>query len=305
MKKLLITAKLAEEGVEALKKHFEVTIKTGMSQTELKEIIPNFEVVLIRSDAQINQEILDVAEKLEVVGRAGAGLDNVDLEYAKTKGVKVFNTPNANSNAVAELVFGLMLTLQRNIREADISMKNNEWIKPQLLGGELSGKKLGIIGLGHIGQIVAHLAHAFGMNVVGFDPYANKEKVETLGIKKIEDLNEFLEESDILTLHIPKTKETTYFLGENEFNQMKDGTILINCSRGGIVKEDALLNALQNGKIAAAAVDVWEQEPDANAELKALPNVLALPHIGASTREAQMRCVFDLIESVFDFYEYK
>jgi len=305
MKKLLITAKLAETGIEKLKQNFEVTIRTGMSQTELKEIIPAFEVILIRSDAQINQEILDAATKLEVVGRAGAGLDNVDLDYAKKKGVRVFNTPNANSNAVAELVFGLMLSLLRNLREADQTMKKDEWAKPQLLGEELSGKRLGIIGLGHIGQVVAHLAHAFEMNVVGFDPYADKSKIETLGIKQIEDLTEFLNEVDLLTLHIPKTAETTHFLSQKEFAAMRDGTVLINCSRGGVVSEKALLEALENGKIKAAAIDVWEQEPAANDKLKKLPNVLALPHIGASSKQAQMRCVFDLIDSVSDFYGYK
>ncbi len=305
MKKLLITAKLADAGVDALRKHFEIKIKTGMSQAELKEIIPDFEVVLIRSDAKIDQEIMDAATKLEVVGRAGAGLDNVDLEYAKTKGVKVFNTPNANSNAVAELVFGLMLSLYRNIREADLTMKKGEWAKPQLLGQELNGKTLGIVGMGHIGQIVAKLAKAFEMEVLGYDPYADQTKLKEIGVELKTDLNEFLGAIDLLTLHIPKTKETTHFLSTAEFAAMQDGAVLINCARGGVVDEDALYTALESGKIAAAAIDVWEQEPEANDKLKALPNIIASPHIGASSRQAQMRCVFDLIKSIFDFYGYE
>lgn len=302
MKKLLVTAKLAQKGIDALKEHFDVQIKTGMSADELKEAIKAVEVVLIRSDAQITKEVLDVAENLEVVGRAGAGLDNVDLQSAEAKNVKVFNTPNANSNAVAELVFGLALNLYRNIREADLTMKNDEWAKPQLLGQELKGKTLGIVGLGHIGQLVNNLAQAFGMNVVGFDPFVNEEKCAKMNIQKYTEINEMLPEVDVLTLHIPKTKETTHFLSEKEFALMKNSAILINCARGGVVDEKALIEALENQKIAGSAVDVWEQEPEANEKLKKMKNVIASPHIGASSKEAQERCVFDLIESIFEFY---
>lgn len=302
MKKLLVTAKLAQAGIDALNKHFDVEVKTGMSQDELKEAIKDVEVVLIRSDAKITEDVMDVAKKLEVVGRAGAGLDNVDLKAAEARNIKVFNTPNANSNAVAELVIGLALNLYRNIRQADATMKNDEWAKPQLLGQELSGKTLGIIGLGHIGQIVNKLAQAFSMNVVGFDPFVNAEKCESLGIKKYDDIQEMLAEIDVLTLHIPKTKDTTHFLSEKEFATMKNSAILINCARGGVVDEAALIKALENKEIAGAAVDVWEQEPAANVILKKMKNVIASPHIGASSKEAQLRCVFDLIESIFGFY---
>ena len=304
MKKLLITTKLADKGVEVLKKHFDVQVIPKIPKQELLKIIPKIEILLVRSETTVDKEILDAAKNLKIIGRAGVGLDNIDKQEAEKQGIQVLNTPHGNSIAVAELVFGIALTLLRNIREADQSIKQDKWIKPELVGGELHGKTFAIVGLGKIGQITAKIAHGFGMQVTGFDPFFPKEEFKKLNVKRAETLEELLTAADIITFHIPKTPETTDLIGEKELKLMKKTAILINCARGGIINEKELLNALQNKEIAAAGIDTWTSEPEPNKKLKKLKNVLALPHLGASTREAQERCIFDLINPILKNYGY-
>jgi len=263
-----------------------------MNEEELVKTIPPFDGIIVRSATKVTSRVIESAENLKIIVRAGIGLDNIDLEAAKKKGIKVANTPAATTISVAELTMGLMLSAVRNIAQANMSMKNHKWEKKLFSGTELYEKTLGIIGFGKIGKEVAKRALAFGMKVIAYDVI----KIETdLNVKQV-SLEELLLNSDIITLHIPLTEETKHLISEKEFNSMKDGVILINAARGGVVDEKALLNALNSGKVRAAAIDVWEKEPTDNFELVNHPNVIALPHLGASAKEGQARAGLEAVK---------
>jgi D-3-phosphoglycerate dehydrogenase len=291
MKKILLADSLDKEAVEKLKSlpQFEVTIKTGMDEPELIRTIPGYNAVIVRSATKITRKVIEAASGLEMIVRAGIGLDNVDAAAAKEKGIKVANTPAATTISVAEITFGLMLGAVRQLGRANLSMKEHKWEKKALSGTELYGKTLGTIGGGRIGLAVAERALAFGMKVVVYDVI----KVETgLSLKQV-SLDELLAQSDIITLHTPK--QATPILGREEFMKMKNGVILVNAARGGVVDEAALLEALNSGKVRAAAIDVYAKEPPVEFALIDHPHVFASPHIGAAAEEGQKRAGLEVV----------
>ena len=300
--KILVSDKLAQEGIDILEAvdTFQVDCQYGLSLEELLAIIKDYDGLIIRSGTTVTADVLAHADKLKVIGRAGVGLDNVDLQLATKKGVVVMNTPAGNTTATAEQTFSLILSLSRNTPQACASLRSGQWKRSNFSGCELRGKTLGIIGFGRIGSTVGNFAKAFGMDIVVFDPFLTEERAlkENVGLLKLEDL---LKRSDYITLHIPKTKETTNFIGKKEFNMMKSSARLINCARGGIIDEEALIVALKEGKIAGCALDVYSVEPpNFESELFSLPNCITTPHLGASTSEAQINVAIEIAESVRD-----
>lgn len=292
--KILVSDTLAPEAIEKLQKTegFEVQVKTGMTPEELKQEIRNKDAIIVRSATKVTKEILDNADNLKVVARAGVGLDNVDVETARSKAIEVVNTPGGTSISVTELALALMLATARPITRADVSLKKGLWEKKKLGGVELYGKTLGIIGFGRIGSEVAKRALAFGMRIIVHDPYV-KEAAHPLVT-----LDELLAKSDYVTVHIPLTAETHNLLDKEKFDKMKDGAVLINCARGGIVDEEALYQVLSIGKLRYAAFDVFGTEPPFPSKLLELDNFIATPHIGASTREGQVRVGVEAAEKV-------
>ncbi|EPY2274151.1 D-2-hydroxyacid dehydrogenase [Clostridium sporogenes] len=285
--------KLNEQGFVVLDKHFE--------KEELKDKIKDFDAIIIRSATKVDKEIIDAGIKgnLKLVVRAGVGLDNVDLEYAKEKGVKVFNTPKASSVSVAELTIGHMLCISRFINTANVTMLQGKWEKKKYKGTEICGKNLGLIGFGRIAREVAKRANALGMNVIYYDIAGKCEEYEEFKCCTLEYL---LNNSDFISVHIPLNKDRGALLKEEEFNIMKDGVYIINCARGGVIEEEALLKALNNGKVTAAALDVFENEPKPKKELINHERVSVTPHIGASTKEAQIRIGEEIVDIVDNFF---
>ncbi|APF26349.1 D-isomer specific 2-hydroxyacid dehydrogenase, NAD binding domain protein [Clostridium sporogenes] len=285
--------KLKGQGFVVLDKHFE--------KEELKDKIKDFDAIIIRSATKVDKEIIDAGIKgnLKLVVRAGVGLDNVDLEYAKEKGVIVFNTPKASSVSVAELTIGHMLCISRFINTANVTMLEGKWEKKKYKGTEIYGKTLGLIGFGRIAREVAKRANALGMNVIYYDIAGKCEEYEEFKCCTLECL---LNNSDFISVHIPFNKDRGALLKEEEFNIMKDGVYIINCARGGVIEEEALLKALNNGKVTAAALDVFENEPKPKKELISHERVSVTPHIGASTKEAQMRIGEEIVDIVDNFF---
>ncbi|MCK4452841.1 3-phosphoglycerate dehydrogenase [candidate division WOR-3 bacterium] len=294
--KVLVSDPIAEQGIEILKNAgFEVVQKTGLSPEELAKVIPDFDGIIIRSATKVTKEVIDAANNLKVIGRAGIGLDNVDRDAAKEKGVKVVNTPTATSISVAELALGMMFSAARRIPQASVSTKSSKWEKKKFKGFELYGKKLGIIGIGRIGSEMAKRAKALGIEVIAYDPY-----VKTSDYANIVDLDTLLKESDYISLHIPKTSETEHILNKTAFDKMKEGVVIINCARGGVVDENALYDAINDGKVRIACVDVFESEPAKDNKLFDLEQVIVTPHIGAQTKEGQTRAGTQVAELVRD-----
>ncbi len=294
--KVLISDPIAREGIEILKESgFEVVEKTGMAPEELIEAIPDFDAIIVRSATKVTTDVIEAGKKLKVIGRAGVGLDNVDAEAAKSKGIKVLNTPAATSISVAELSLGMMLSAARMIPQATISTKAGKWEKKRFHGFELFGKTLGIIGIGRIGTELAKRAKAMGMEVIAYDPF-----VSSSDYAKLVDFDTLLKDSDFISLHIPKTKETTHILNKSAFEKMKTGVVIVNCARGGVVDEDALYDALVSGKVKAACLDVYEVEPAKEHKLFSLEQVILTPHIGAQTEEGQQRAGVQIAELVRD-----
>ncbi len=288
--KILITDKMAEEAIHVFKDAgHEVTYDEMDGETILKEI-PKYDALMVRSRTKATTEIVQAGAKgnLKVIGRAGIGVDNIDIETAGKQGIPVVNAPTGSTKSVAELAIGHMLTLIRHLARADRTMKQGEWIKKQLKGIELSGKTLGLIGSGYIAQHTAHLANAFGMNVLVYSPHCTEEKAKKMGAA-YKSLEELLQQSDFVSLHIPHSKQTHYLLNKETLGLMKPTAYLINCARGGVVEESALYSALKEGKLAGAGIDVFETEPPPKAnKFAALDNVLLTPHLGANTKEAQI-----------------
>lgn len=294
--KVLISDPIAKEGIEILRNSgFEVMEKTGMAPEELIKTIPDFDAIIVRSATKVTKEVIEAGKKLRVIGRAGVGLDNVDAEAAKAKGIKVVNTPAATSISVAELALGMMLSAARMIPQATASTKAGKWEKKRFHGFELFGKTLGIIGIGRIGTELAKRAKAMGMDVLAYDPL-----VKSSDYAKLVDFDTLLKESDFISLHIPKTKETTHILNKSAFEKMKTGVVIVNCARGGVVDEDALYDAIVSGKVKVACLDVYENEPAKEHKLFSLEQVILTPHIGAQTEEGQQRAGVQIAELVRD-----
>ena len=297
--KVLVCDPIDNEGIERLvKAGFNVDIKPSISRTELEKEVGKYDVLIVRSRTKVDQRILEAGKRLKAVGRAGAGLDNIDAETAQKKKLLVLNTPEAPAEAAAELAFGLILSLARNIPLADRSMKEGRWMKRDLMGWELRGKVLGIIGLGNVGERVARLAKAFGMGIL----VHKRTPPDSVLLKELEaqfvPLRNLLAQSDIITIHIPYSPETRHMIGDKELSMMKNGAYLVNTSRGAIVDEKALLKSLQSGRLSGAALDVYEVEPPNDWTLMQLPNVVCTPHIGAQTKEAQKTASILLAEKI-------
>jgi len=301
--RVLVCDLIDNEGIQKLEKTgFQVDLKPNILSDELRKTVANYDVLIVRSRTKVTKEILDAGKQLKLVGRAGAGLDNIDVEAAQKKGVKVFNTPEAPAEAVAELTIGLMIALARNIPSADRTMKEGKWIKKDLIGWELKGKTLGTIGLGNIGERVAKLAKAFGMKIL----ITKRTPPAPALLKELEaefvSLHELLKRSDIITIHVLYTPQTHGMIGEKELQLMKKGSYLMNTSRGAIVDEKALLKALQSQRLGGAALDVYEVEPPTNWMLMQLPNVVCTPHIGAQTEEAQKTASVLIAEKIINSF---
>ena len=300
--KVLVSDTLSEVGVKIFEETegIEVDVKTGLAPEELKEIIGQYDGLAIRSATKVTSEIIDAADNLKVIGRAGIGLDNVDIPAASRRGIVVMNTPEGNTITTAEHTMSMIMSLSRNIPQATASLKAGKWEKKKLQGRELFNKTLGLLGAGHIGQIVANRAQGMKMKVIVFDPYLKPEMVEKLSIEPV-SLDELLSRADIITIHTPKTEETTNLINKDTIARMKKGAMVINCARGGIVNEKDLYEALESGHLAGAAVDVFETEPPGMNPLMELPNFICTPHLGASTREAQENVARDVAEQIIDF----
>ncbi len=305
--KILVSDSLSEEGLKIIKEEsdFVVDVKTGMKPEELKEVIKDYDALLVRSATKANKDIIDAAKKLKVIGRAGVGLDNVDLAAATERGIVVMNAPAGNTISTCEHTLSLILSLARSIPQANATTKKGEWKRSKFMGVELYKKTLGIVGLGRIGTEVARRAFSFGMKVITYDPYLSREAAENLGIKKVE-LEELLELSDFITFHVPLTEDTQHMISDKEFALMKKTCRIINCARGGIIDEAALIRAIKESRIAGAALDVFEKEPpDPEYELLKLDNVIVSCHLGASTEEAQVNVAIEIAECVRDYLKGK
>lgn len=296
MAKILVTDGMDKTGVETLKAQGHTVDEQFYELDALKEKIGEYDCIIVRSATKVREPLIDIAAKgnLKLIIRGGVGVDNIDVKYAESKGIKVRNTPKASSASVAELAIGHMFSLARHLYISNVTMRNGEWNKKQYKGIELAGKTLGLIGSGRIGLETAKRADALGMKVV----YINRKMHEVEGPWSLVSKEDLLAKSDFISLHIPFIKEAGATIGEAEFAQMKDGVYLVNCARGGVVDEAALIAALDAGKVAAAAVDVYEAEPTKNEALYTHPKVSLTPHIGASTAEAQKRIGEEIVDVV-------
>jgi D-3-phosphoglycerate dehydrogenase len=302
MKKVLISDTLAKEGIEILRQTpgLTVDVMTNLTPDEFKAVIKEYDALVVRSATKVNKGAIEHADNLKVIGRAGIGLDNVDAAAASKRGIVVMNTPGGNTITTAEHAISLMLSLVRKIPQATASMKSGKWEKNRFMGTEIFNKILGIIGIGRVGSVVAERAMGLKMHVVAYDPFISPEVAENIGITLV-SLDELLRTSDCISVHTPMTKETRNIINAATFSKMKKGVYIINCARGGIVNEKELHDALVAGKVAGAALDVFEEEPTKNMDLVAMDNVICTPHLGASTDEAQINVAIAIAEQIRDF----
>ncbi len=300
--KVLVSDNLGEEGIKMFREAegIEVDVNTGLSPDELKAIIEKYDGLVIRSATKVTEDLLSAAKNLKVVGRAGIGLDNVDIPAATKRGVVVMNTPTGNVVTTAEHAIGMMVSLSRNIPQGTLSLKSGRWDKKKLQGKELFNKVVGVIGFGKIGSIVADRARGLRMQVIVYDPFVNPEQVTKAGFENV-TIDELFSRSDYITIHVPKLKETTGLVNKAGFEKMKDGVMIINCARGGIVNEADLYEALKSGKVGGAALDVFETEPPGMIPLIELDNVICTPHLGASTKEAQTNVAVQVADQIIDY----
>lgn len=308
--KIIVTEKITEDGLNYLKESgHEVDVKLALPREELLNIIENYDGIIVRSATKVNAELIERGKNLKVAGRAGNGIDNIDVDTCTRKGIVVVNTPEGNMMAVAELTLGLAFSMCRNIPQAYWGSKKKDFRRGQWVGFELDGRTVGIVGFGRIGAIVASKFKGCDMRVVAYDPYVTEEKFNKLGVEKCETLEDLLRQSDVITVHMPKTPETYGMIGEKEIAQCKKGAMLINVARGGLINEKALYSAMVEGRIAAAALDVLDPEPsyekkpeeqDYTNPLLTLDNLVALPHLGASTVEASYNVGTDIAKLVAD-----
>jgi D-3-phosphoglycerate dehydrogenase len=287
--KVLVKEKIADTGVSLLREHFDVDVLIEMPDDELREAIAGYEGIVIRSATKMTADLIERAERLKVIGRAGIGVDNVDVPAATKHGIIVANAPESNTVAAAEHTMALMLAQARNVPQAHASLESGKWERSKFGGVEVFEKTLGILGFGRIGQLVAQRARGFGMNVIAFDPYVSAERFRELGVEHAADVSDVYAQADIITIHLPKTPETTNFLNAEAFARMKDGVRIVNCARGELLDLDALKGAIESGKVAGAGLDVFPAEPMTEHPIFALESVVVTPHLGASTTEAQDR----------------
>ena len=295
--KILVSDKIFEDGIKLLEeKDYQVTRAWDLPKNELPKIIGDYDALIVRSATKVKGELLDNAKNLKVIGRAGEGLDNVDYEKANSLGIAIVNTPHVSYMSVAELTIGHLLALARGIVQGTTSLREGKWEKEKLMGREVNGKTLGVIGCGYIGKTVERLAISLGMKVL---------PVEECAYDRFVPLGEMLPEADFITIHVPLTPHTRHMISTKEFNLMKEGVMLIDCSRGGVVDQEALYQALISGKVKGAALDVFEEEPPKNNKLLTLDNVIATPHMGAQTYEAQLKASIQVAKAVIEALEKK
>jgi D-3-phosphoglycerate dehydrogenase len=296
--KVLVKEKIADSGIDLLRESFDVDLGFEMSDEELREAIGSYDAILVRSATQLNEDLIGRADKLKVIGRAGTGVDNVDITAATRRGIVVANAPESNSVAAAEHTLALMLALCRNIPQAQATLVGGAWERSRFKGTELYGKTLGVIGFGRIGQLVARRAQSFEMDVIGFDKFVSAERFRELGVEGAAELEDLLGAADIVTLHVPKTPDTIGLIDAGSIAAMKDGARLVNCARGELVDLDALLAGLESGKLGGAALDVFPSEPFTDHPIFSREEVVVTPHLGASTAEAQDRAGIVTAEQV-------
>ena len=299
MDRILVTEKIGDAGLAALRAAAAVDVRLDLTPDTLKEILPQYDALVVRSQTKVTDDVLAAGEQLRVVGRAGTGVDNIDLAAATRRGILVVNAPASNSVAVAELTIGLLIGLARHIPQAHASLAGGKWERGKFMGTEVRGKTLGLLGLGRIGAEVARRARALEMKLLAYDPFISEERAAQLGVQPA-SLDEILRESDVISLHMPLTDGTRNLINADRINQMRKGAWIINCARGGLVDEAALFDALERGQIGAAALDVWAKEPPTGSPLLSHPRVIGLPHLGASTEEAQALTAADVAEGVVD-----
>lgn len=297
--KVLVMDGVSEEGLAPLRKNPEIEVVIGqkMTEDELAGVIAEYDAMIVRSATRVTARVLEKAGRLKAVGRAGVGVDNIDLEAATRRGVLVVNAPDGNTIAATEHTIAMMLAMARNIPQAVGKMKEGVWDKKAFLGVELRGKVLGILGLGRIGSSVARRAQALEMEIVAYDPYITEEKAASLAVE-LASTEDLYRRADFITIHMPKTKDSYHMINQESLSIMKKGVSIINCARGGIIDEEALYRAMIEGKVAGAALDVFEKEPNIESPLLKLPNFIATPHLGASTREAQLNVAVDVSEEI-------
>ncbi len=295
--KILICDKTETEAIERMRAAgLTVDINFEITPEELPNILPGYDGMVVRSRTKVRQALIDVCPNLKVIVRGGVGLDTIDADYARSKGITVMNTPKASSASVAELTIGYMFALARSLYKATATMKAEKWEKKAFEGDEIGGKILGLIGIGNIGKEVAKRATALGMSVLAYDPYVKETEYVSLV-----PLDELLAKADYISLHLPKTKESQNMIDKAQFEKMKTGVRIVNCARGGIVNEAALYEELTNGKVAGAAIDVYAEEPPTDWKLAKLDNVICSPHIGAQTKEAQGRVAAEVADKLIEF----
>jgi len=300
--KVLVSDNLGEAGIQMFQEEegIDVDVKTGLSPEELKGVIGDYDGLVIRSATKVTEDLLEAATQLKVVGRAGIGLDNVDIPAATKQGIVVMNTPGGNVITTAEHTIAMILALTRNIPDGTSSLRAGRWDKKKLQGREIYNKILGIIGFGKIGSIVADRARGLRMQVIVHDPFVTPDQIEKAGFESV-SLGELYQRSDYITVHVPKLKGTTGLINKDAFDQMKEGVMIVNCARGGIVDEDDLYDAMQSGKVVGAALDVFESEPPGICPLFELDRLICTPHLGASTQEAQTKVAVDVAGQIIDF----
>lgn len=294
--KVLICDATAQSSIDTIAAAgHEVVDRPDITPEELMEVAAEYDIFVVRSRTKVREQLIDAATNLKAIVRGGVGLDNIDVEYAHSKGVQVLNTPTASTAAVAELAVGYLFALARNIPQMTASMKAGEWAKKSFLGSELGGKTLGLVGCGHIGQGVGHRARVLEMKVIAYDPY-----VEPFYGIDLVSLDELLESADYISLHVPHTEDTHNIIDAGALAKAKDGVYIVNCGRGGTIDEDALYDAIQRGKVAGAALDVYAEEPSKGHKLYDLPQVIGSPHVGAGTREAKSRVGDEVAQQVIN-----
>lgn len=302
--KVLVADPLSEEGIEVMRTCAEVDVKTGLPAEELVAIIGDYEGLVVRSQTQVTGEVIQAGKKLQIIGRAGVGIDNIDVSAATRCGVIVVNAPTGNTISAAEHSIALMMALARHIPQADAVLRTGVWKRGDYMGTEVRGKTLGVIGLGNVGSQVVKRARGLEMKVIGYDPFVSDERAQTLKVDLV-PLKQLLKEADFITLHIPRTDQTRGIIGEKELATVKPTARIINTARGGLIDEDALAAAVKEGRLAGAAVDVFPKEPCTESVLFGIKNIIVTPHLGASTAEAQIMAARDVAEQVVDVFQGK
>ena len=297
--KVLVTEKIADRGVTYLRDAgLDVDVCAGLSPEELLDIIPPYDALIVRSATKVTRGVIEAGRNLKVIGRAGIDVDKIDVDAATERGIIVCNAPTSNVVSAAEETLALMLSIARQIPQANASMKSGKWERSRFVGNELQGKVLAIIGLGHVGTLVAKRAAAFGMDLIGYDPYCSSELATALGVTLYDDIDDICPLADFITVHLPKTRGTIGMFGRKQFSLMKNGVYLVNCARGGIFDTEVLADYVSKGRIAGAAIDVFEKEPCTTSPLHEEERIILTPHLGASTREAQDRAGVQIAEAV-------